>query len=70
MLRKALPEAERLGDIEWTGWCQKDLGQALLAQGQREEGLRLLRGARESLAKAGLDQSWPEPLAEIDALLK
>jgi len=65
-LRKTLPRAVELRATEWIGWCKKDLGQTLIARGDKAKGLELLREARPALVEAGLDKSWPEALKDLD----
>jgi tetratricopeptide (TPR) repeat protein len=76
-LRKALPQARDLhakeprpDTVEWVGWCQKDLGEVLLARGQKAAALDLLKGARASLIEAGIDKSWPEGFKPVDDALE
>jgi hypothetical protein len=76
-LRKALPQAHDLhakeprpDTVEWVGWCQKDLGEVLLARGQKAAALDLLKGARASLIEAGIDKSWPEGFKPVDDALE
>lgn len=59
-LRPVLAWAERLGDHSAIGQACEDLGEAAIGIGNREEGLVLLRRAREEYKKAGFDQSWKE----------
>lgn len=65
-LRKTLPLAEEIKSAEWVGWCKKDLGETLLARGDKAKALDLLRQARGSLVEAGIDKSWPEGLKSLD----
>ena len=76
-LRKALPQARDLhaseprpDTIEWVGWCQKDLGEVLLARGEKAAALDLLKGARTSLVEAGVDKSWPEGFKSVDEAIE
>jgi tetratricopeptide (TPR) repeat protein len=72
-LRKALPQAlelqakDRLPDnAEWVGWCKKDLGQTLIARGDKAKGLELLKEARPALVEAGIDKHWPEGFKDLE----
>jgi tetratricopeptide (TPR) repeat protein len=72
-LRKALPQAEgfqakepRPDHAEWVGWCKKDLGEVLLARGQKAAALDLLKAARAALLEAGMDKHWPEGFKAVD----
>jgi tetratricopeptide (TPR) repeat protein len=58
------PNAETL---EWVGWCKKDLGETLAAQGEKDKGLALLKEGRQALVEAGIEKWWPEGLKQIDA---
>jgi tetratricopeptide (TPR) repeat protein len=69
-LRKTLPLAEASASAEWVGWCKKDLGETLLARGDKTAALELLRQARASLVEAGIDKSWPEGLQSLDEALQ
>ena len=76
-LRKTLPLAvegyakdRRPESAEWVGWCKKDLGETLLARGEKAQALDLLRQARASLVEAGIDKSWPEGLKPLDEALE
>lgn len=76
-LRKTLPLAEagyakdrRPETAEWVGWCKKDLGETLLARGDKARAPDLLRQARASLVEAGIDKSWPEGLKSLDEALE
>jgi len=69
-LRKALPVAESLRDAEWVGWCKKDLGETLLARGQKAAALDLLKAARALLIEAGIDKSWPEGFKPVDVAIE
>ncbi len=69
-LRKALPVAESLRDAEWVGWCRKDLGETLLARGQKAAARDLLKSARAALVEAGIDKSWPEGFKPVDDALE
>jgi tetratricopeptide (TPR) repeat protein len=71
-LEKTLAEAEALyakekGDwLEWVGWCRKDLGETLIAQGEHAKGLALLKAGRTALAGAGMETHWPEGMKQVD----
>jgi tetratricopeptide (TPR) repeat protein len=72
-LRKTLPLTEaayakdpRPDSAEWVGWCKKDLGETLLARGEKAKALDLLRQARASLVEAGMDKHWPEGFKSVD----
>ena len=72
-LLKALPAAEALharnpgpDTAEWRGWCRKDLGETLLAKGEKTKALALLQEARRFLVEAGIDKSWPEGFKPLD----
>lgn len=69
-LRKTLLLAESANSAEWIGWCKKDLGETLLARGDKAAALGLLRQARTSLVDAGIDKSWPEGLKSLDEALE
>lgn len=76
-LRKTLPLAEEMhakesrpDSAEWVGWCKKDLGETLLARGDKAKALDLLRQARASLVEAGIDKSWPEGLQPLDEAIE
>ena len=69
-LRKTLPLAEAASSAEWVGWCRKDLGETLLARGDKASALELLRQARTSLVEAGIDKSWPEGLKSLDEAIE
>jgi tetratricopeptide (TPR) repeat protein len=65
-LRKTLPAAEASKDPEWIGWCRKDLGETLVARGEKAAGRELLLQARQSLLEAGMDKHWPEGFKAVD----
>jgi len=65
-LRNTLPLAEAIESAEWVGWCRKDLGEVLLARGEKAQALEVLRKARASLVEAGIDKSWPEGFKPLD----
>lgn len=76
-LRKALPGAEELHakaprpeTAEWVGWCKKDLGETLIARGEKPEGLELLKEARRSLVESGIEKHWPEGLKALDETIE
>jgi tetratricopeptide (TPR) repeat protein len=69
-LRKTLPAAEALKDPEWIGWCRKDLGETLLARGDKAGARELLLQARKSLLEAGMDKHWPEAIKAVDDALE
>jgi len=69
-LRKTLPAAEALKDPEWVGWCKKDLGETLVARGEKAAGRELLLQARKSLLEAGMDKHWPEGFKAVDDALE
>jgi len=69
-LRKTLPVAESLRDAEWVGWCRKELGETLLARGQKAAARDLLKSARAELVEAGIDKSWPEGFKSVDDALE
>ncbi len=59
-LRPVLAWAERLGDHSAIGQACEDLGEVAIALGKRDDGLELLRRARDEYKAAGFDQSWKE----------
>lgn len=69
-LRKALPQALDLRDPEWIGWCKKDLGQTLVARGDKAKGLEFLKEARPALLEAGMDKHWPEGFKDLEDALE
>ena len=69
-LRRTLPAAEGLKDPEWVGWCRKDLGETLVARGEKAAGRDLLLQARKSLLEAGMDKHWPEGFKAVDDALE
>jgi tetratricopeptide (TPR) repeat protein len=69
-LRKTLPAAEALRETEWVGWCKKDLGEILIARGEKARGREILVEARKSLVEAGLDKSWPEGVKAVDEAIE
>lgn len=52
---------------EWIGYCEEDLGEALIGLGKRQEGLEHLRRALKKQTEGGLADHWPE---HVDALKK
>jgi tetratricopeptide (TPR) repeat protein len=69
-LRRTLPGAEALKDPEWIGWCKKDLGETLVARGEKAAGRELLLQARKSLLEAEMDKHWPEGFKTVDDALE
>ncbi|HVE42059.1 MAG TPA: tetratricopeptide repeat protein [Planctomycetota bacterium] len=76
-LKKALPQAldlhakePRPDTVEWVGWCRKDLGELLLARGEKAAALELLKQARAALVEAGIDKSWPEGFKSLEEALE
>jgi tetratricopeptide (TPR) repeat protein len=65
-LEKALAWAEKQKAVEWIGWCRKDLGECLVALGEKAKGLALLKEARAALVEAGIGTWWPEGLKQVD----
>lgn len=59
-LRPVLAWAERLGDHSAIGQACEDLGEIAAARGNKYEGLRLLKRARDEYRAAGFDESWPD----------
>lgn len=70
LLRETLPAAEALKNPEWIGWCKKDLGETLLARGEKAAARELLLQARSSLLEAGMDKHWPEGFKAVDDALE
>lgn len=59
-LRPVLAWAERLENHGAIGQACEDLGEALIGEGNRADGLKYLRRAREEYLKEGYDKGWPE----------
>lgn len=59
-LRPVLAWAERLGEHSAIGQACEDLGEIEVARGNKSEGLRLLKRARDEYKAAGFDESWKE----------
>ncbi len=56
--------------MEWIGWCQWELGGLDAAEGKKEGALAMLKQARESLAKAGIEEWGKEHLEKLDARIQ
>lgn len=69
-LRPVLAWAERLGNHGAIGQACEDLGEAMIAEGNRGEGIALLRRAREEYRVEGYDTSWPEIWENINKRLE
>lgn len=69
-LRPVLAWAERLKNRGAIGQACEDLGEIAIAQGNKGEGLSLLRRARDEYKAEGYDQSWPELWQSINKRLK
>jgi len=69
-LRPVLAWAERLGDHSAIGQASEDLGEIEVARGNKNEGLRLLKRARDEYKTAGFDESWKEVWDNINARIK
>lgn len=63
----AKPEAETL---EYYGWCKKDLGQTLVALGEKDRGLGLMREGRAHLIEAKIEEWWPDGLKDLDEVIR
>jgi len=59
-LRPVLAWAERLGDHSAIAQACEDLGEIAIATGKPNDGLALLKRARDEYRLAGFDQSWKE----------
>lgn len=59
-LRPVLAWAERIENYSAIGQACEDLGEAMIGLGQKGQGLKLLKKAREAYQKEGYDKSWPE----------
>lgn len=59
-LRPVLAWAERLGNNSAIGQACEDLGECQIALGNKAEGLKYLKQAREEYKKVGFNESWPE----------
>ena len=66
-LRPVLAWAERLGEHSAIGQASEDLGEIEVARGNKAEGLRLLKRARDEYKAAGFDESWKEIWENINA---
>lgn len=69
-LRPVLAWAERLGDHSAIGQASEDLGEIEIARGHKNEGLKMLKRARDEYKAAGFDQSWKEIWDNINARLQ
>lgn len=65
-LRPVLAWAERLGNHSCIGQACEDLGEIAITDGNSEEGLALLKRAREEYKLEGYDSSWPEIYEKIE----
>lgn len=68
-LRPVLAWAERLEDHGAIGQACEDLGEVALAQGNKDEAVRLLQRARQEYQRAGYDKSWTEVWEHINTRL-
>ncbi len=68
-LRPVLAWAERLGNHSAIGQACEDLGEIAIATGNKAEGLKLLKRARDEYKAEGYDQSWPEIWESINKRL-
>ena len=59
-LRPVLAWAERIENHATIGQACEDLGEAAIGLGNKTEGLKLLKRARDEYKKEGYDESWPE----------
>ncbi len=59
-LRPVLAWAERLNNNSAIGQACEDLGEAMIGLGEKEEGLKLLKQARDAYQKEGFDKSWKD----------
>lgn len=59
-LRPVLAWAERIENYSAIGQACEDLGEIDIARGNKTEGLKLLKRARDAYKKEGYDGSWPE----------
>lgn len=69
-LRPVLAWAERLGDHSVIGQACEELGEIDLARGKKNDGLTLLRRARDEYKQSGFDQSAPQIWENINKRLK
>jgi tetratricopeptide (TPR) repeat protein len=59
-LRPVLAWAERLGDHSAIGQACEDLGEVAIGIGKDDEGLAMMKRARDEYKKAGFDESWKQ----------
>lgn len=69
-LRPVLAWAERLGDHGAIGQACEDLGEIKVAQGNKAEGLKLLKRARDEYKLAEYDQTWAQIWDNINTRIK
>ena len=69
-LRPVLAWAERLGNHSAIGQACEDLGEIAIATGKKDDGLELLKRARNEYKLAGLEQSAPEVWENINKRLQ
>jgi tetratricopeptide (TPR) repeat protein len=69
-LRPVVAWAERINNHAAIGQASEDLGEIEIATGNKADGIKLLKRARDEYKKAGFDQSWPEVWENINERLK
>lgn len=65
-LRPVLAWAERIENHSAIGQACEDLGEIEIARGNKAEGLKFLKRARDEYKAAGFDQSWEEIWSSIN----
>jgi tetratricopeptide (TPR) repeat protein len=63
---EAQPDAET---AEWVGWALAAHGEMLVGRGEAAAGLEQLREGRALLITAGIEDWWPDGLADLDRVI-
>jgi tetratricopeptide (TPR) repeat protein len=64
-LLPTLAWAEKMQDIEFIGWCHKDLGEVEIGNGNYSQGLEHLVIAEKKLKEVGMPDWWKEAYDEL-----